>query len=516
VCNTPSGLEKELIEILKSSNEPLKLKEIYTMLQHKGINATIDSVRKTLERLILKGIVKRVGRGLYSYVPHKTLDVFTSPDTLTQQALDDILHKVRGSPIISMEFLEKLKALKARDKDFKNLKIRKANPLKGVEKITIGGSAADDSSRSIRQYASWSGGSFVRVSGRIRIAGIASLDIHLTEDLPKIDLQGIRFLPEHIEKGGSAEFVLERFKRPFIEEPTILRDLDIDFDIAQEFARKISDYELIEFNQDVMELALAEAKRKSTSSDIAIAFIDGSILPGHLDPKIHPNSKDLDKWPPEMAKQVLKRKERILRRFLHIYEYARLSENIILVGAIKNSNDMSLQASIGAYYDVPDQALLMNAMKEGEILGPFRKHRVEKVLLEELGKFDIEHIKDIAVDSFYVKKRENMLPLQLDIVFPENVEEKTKDVTLDIIHHLTMDSEKHTKIASESISIPTLGPLRIVDMEVSKRSLEIEAIINKELGRELFNIMEALAKYAGIGISIYVLKLDWWRLERLM
>jgi hypothetical protein len=96
------------------------------------------------------------------------------------------------------------------------------------------------------------------------------------------------------------------------------------------------------------------------------------------------------------------------------------------------------------------------------------------------------------------------------------MEEKIKDFTLDIIYHLTVDSEKHTKIASESISTPTLGPLRIVDMEVSKRSLEIVAMINKELGRELFNIMEALAKYAGIGISIYVLKLDSWRLERLM
>jgi predicted transcriptional regulator len=511
--NTGSGLEKLLIEILENANGPMELKEIYTILRHKGVNTTTDSVRKTLERLALKGIVKRVSKGLYSYVPHKTLDVFTSPDTLTQQVLDDILHKVRGSPIIAMDFLEKLKALKAQDENFK---IRKANPLKEVEKVAIGGSAADDSSRPIRVYASWSGGSFVRVSGRIRIAGIASLDIHLTEDLPKIDLQGIKFLPEHIEEGGSAEFVLERFKRPFIEKPTILRDLDIDFDIAQEFARKISDYELIEFNQDVIELALAEAKRKSTSSDIAIAFIDGSILPGHLDPKIYPSSKDLDKWPPDMAKQVLKRKERILRRFLHIYEYARLSENIILVGAIKNSNDMSLQASIGAYYDAPDQALLMNAMKEGEILGPFRKHRVEKVLLYELRKFNIEHTENIAVDSFYIKKRENMLPPQLDIVFPENMEEKIKDFTLDIIYHLTVDSEKHTKIASESISTPTLGPLRIVDMEVSKRSLEIVAMINKELGRELFNIMEALAKYAGIGISIYVLKLDSWRLERLM
>lgn len=470
-------------------------------------------MRKTLERLILKGIVKRVDKGLYSYVPHKTLDVFTSRDTLAQQALADItavLRQIRGNPIVSIEFLEKLKA------QDKSIKMRRANPLKGVKKVTIGGSAADDSSRLIKAYANWSRGSLIRASARVRLAGIAPLEIHVTEGLPKIDLQEIKFIPEHIERGRSAEFVLEKLKRPFIEKPITLRDLDIDFNIVQEFARKISDYELIEFNQDVIELALAEAKRKSTSSDIAIAFIDGSILPEHLDPKIHPNSRDLDKWPPEMAKQILKRKEKILRRFLRIYEYAHLSENIILVGAIKNSNDMSLQAKIGAYYDAPDQVLLINAMRDGEIeiLGPFKKHRVEKVLVNELKKFNIEYAEDIAIDSFYVKGGGDMLPLQLDIVFPENTDDKTKDFVLDVIYHLTEISEKHRKITTEPVS--TLKPLNIVDKKVSDKSLEIEIMIKKELEHVLYNVMELLARYVDIGIAIFALKLDSWSLERLM
>jgi hypothetical protein len=497
-----SRLEKAIIEILKRSGEALELTEIYSILKRKGARTTPESVRKTLERLTYKGVVIKDGRGLYR-LSQKTLDLFihsgSEPITIS-------LEEIGSDLVIGLELLERVKA--------RGVTLRKVGSLDRARRIIVGGSAADESSRPLRPYANWSHGSFVRASARIRIAGITSLSINITDGHPKIALEKIRFLPEHIEKGGSVEFLVERFKRPFIERPLVIRGLTQD--VAQEFARKMSEYDLIEFKQGMIDLALAEAKYKSTSCDLAVAFIDGSILPEHLDPYISPDSETLAEWPPEMARLILKRKERILRKFIQIYESAYLSENTILVGAIKNSRDRSLQALANFYYDVSDQVLLTGSMKEGDILGPFKKHRAEKVLLEELNKFNIKYSKEVAVESFYIKRRGDMLPLQLDVVYPESMDRETRNLLLEILYYLTEASEKHTRIASENVFVPTLAPIRIVDDEVSKKAREIEMIVERDLEGKLYSAIRLLEEYLEkypLDLALFVYKQQLGRIE---
>jgi hypothetical protein len=499
-----SGLEKAIIEILKRSGEALELMEIYSILKRKGVQTTTESTRKTLERLIYKGIVTKDARGLYR-LSQKTLDLFVHPSS---EPITISLEEISSDLVIGLELLERVKA--------RGVALRRAGSLDRARTIIIGGSAADESSRPLKPYANWSHGSFVRASARIRIAGIAPLLINVTDGHHKIALERIRFLPEHIEKGGSVEFLMERFKRPFIERPLVMRDLT--YDVAQEFARKISEFDLIEFKQEMIDLAIAEAKYKSTSCDLAVAFIDGSILPGHLDPYIFPDSETLARWPPEMAELILKRKERILKKFINIYESVYLSTNIVLVGAIKNSNDRSLQALAGLYHDAPDQVLLMGSMKEGDVIGPFKKHRAERVLLEELRKFKIRYSKEVAIESFYVKRRGDTIPLQLDIVFPESMDRGTRNLFLEIIYYLTEASEKHTRIASEDVYIPTLAPIRIIDEEVSKKAREIEIIAERDLGGKLYSAIKLLEEYLEkypypLDLALFVYKQQLGRIE---
>jgi hypothetical protein len=386
--------------------------------------------------------------------------------------------------------------------------IRKVNDLK--KDISIGGAVADDSSEPLRSYASLRYGGFIRVSARIRIGCIMTFNIELSDGFPKVIVPDFsrtppKFLPEHIAQGGSAEFLYERFRRPYLQSPIVTKGLD--YEIAWEFTKKLNDYDLVEFNLNIIEQAVSEAKHKASSCDVAIALVDGSIIPGHLDPYIYSGSNILNKWPSDMARFILERKERILFEFLNIYESIHRSDNMVLVGAIKRSNDRSLQAMADVYYDASDQILLASAGLEGKILGPFRKHRTMKILLDELEKFSLRRCKEIFIDSYYIMKKRDSLPLQVDVVFPKYMDDVERHFILDLIYHLTEISGKHTQIervlSGGDLEISTLRPILIVDEEAEKKLKQVKEVVEKDLSAKLYGILKELESISSIDFALF-------------
>ena len=429
-----------------------------------------------------------------------------------------LLEKISVTSIAGIELLKLVESGKVKLQKFEDL--GKINT-----DLIVGGSVADESSRSIGSRASWSPGVFVRVSARVRIGGVATYDIFVKEGIPTLNvmIDDIDIIPEHLKRGDSVEFLVERLKRPYLEDARVIRGLDGE--ISQEVARKLSDYDLIEFNQELIELAIARGKHKGTSSDLSIVFIDGSILPGHLDPGIYPGSNYFKGWPPDLEEMILKRKEQILRRFISIYDSVYTSKNVILIGVAKQSADRSLQYMSNIYYDVPDAILLSNILKRGEILGPFRKHRVEKELYEQLDRFSITYTSEkLMVDSYYIMVRENSLPLQIDIVFPKYLEDydghNIRNIVLWLLAHphLSEISEKHTRLSRHGAGVPTLKPIRIIDEKISEKSKGIALLIEKDLARTLHDVLRYLGELAlkGVDISLYVYNSQLRGLRRLL
>jgi hypothetical protein len=469
---------------------PLSIHTIYSILQRKGIKTTRESLRKVLERLESKGLVKRINKGVYIYSrEYFTLDLFLES-------------KPEYPPIRLWEIKELAAAHLELLKHANKIEI---DHIDNFNNLFIGGVAVDDGSRLISSMASFGLG-FVRVSARIRIACILPFYMDTNVGSPTVipQMDKIEYYPEHITQGGTAEFLVERFKKPFLDlkKPYKIRSNGIDYEIASKVAKKLSEYDLVEFNMNMINYAVSRAAYKASSCDVALALVDGSILPGHLDPDIHPGSKNIEKIKEEstyLAKLLLDRKRNILQGFLSIYERILNSENIILVGAIKRSNDETLQAKARIHYGIPDQRLLRNAGLEKVILGPFEKHRVVKVLLDQFEAFSLIPREEIKIKSYYIMWRRDALPLQTDVLFPKSLYEDNSIETkiLKLLYDLTEESTKHTYIREiwegGNDIIPTLRPIAIVDEVVGKKAAEISEIIEKELSFKLNDVLLYLA-----------------------
>jgi hypothetical protein len=109
-----------------------------------------------------------------------------------------------------------------------------------------------------------------------------------------------------------------------------------------------------------------------------------------------------------------------------------------------------------------------------------------------------------------------MLPLQLDVVYPESMDRETRNLLLEILYYLTEASEKHTRIASENVFVPTLAPIRIVDDEVSKKAREIEMIVERDLEGKLYSAIRLLEEYLEkypLDLALFVYKQQLGRIE---
>ena len=490
LCRHSLSLDTEL-----EGAVPFTLEELYQILQKKGVKTTRETVRKTLEKLISKGVVERDKKGLFICARRQTtLDMFFNTDykKYSRFLIYEIpLSKIEHSISFAQELFEKI--------------VQKGINLSKVEdRINIvgdlGASAADDSSRSLKVHIVHHT-HIAGISARIRIGGIAPFITEVKNGMVTVSMDDeVELLPEHIKRGGSVEFLVEGFrKRPYVEPRLVAKNItsDQDFQIMREYVGKLNDYSIIEFHHQLIQHAIDRAERKASSFDFAIAFIDGSILPGHLDPKIHPGSEELKNWPPEMATKLVEYKYKLLDQFISIYKrVAEQRDDVVLVGASKRSEDRTLQHRVKVYYDVPDQELLSNVGLENAILGPFEKHRVVE-LKEQLELLNLTYPADMKIDSYYIFRSTTMMPLQIDVVFPKNMEQEQRNEIVKLIAHLVEESEKHSRIAEQSgevKAISTLRPIRLVDLEVTKISEQIAKVVEKELARKIYDIMEFLAQ----------------------
>jgi hypothetical protein len=514
------GFESKILELLRrlgkaSLDEICRAFRQETGLSQEPIEKLRDRVRKALERLEAKRLVKKIGRGLYEYSRHPTLDDFFEGGEGSGEAIIE-LDKIHVSVDIGSKLLKIAEE--------RGAKLRDVGYLKGG--FYVSAVAADESSHSLEPYATLHSGAIIRISTRIRVGCIAPFGFELYGDSlktipPEALGRQLKFIPEHISRGGTVEFSVEKLdlpklKRPYLESPIFIRRLS--FRVASEVAKKLSDYDMVEFKLDMIEQAVAEAKYEASSSDITLAFVDGWILPGHLDPFIYPGSGIFDEWPEEVTKLILGRKERILRKFLGIYQSTYGSENVVLVGAHKNSNDRTLQSLAGIYHSYPDQQLLARLGIEGKVLGPLKKHRVEGSedeeggLVRELKKFGIQVKRgDIDIESYYIMKRKDSLPLQIDVIFPKYMEERERSFIIDTIYYLTEVSEKHTWLrgmsGKESFKVLTLRPISIVDEKVGKKAEELAEVMERDLSMKLYDLFEELERYgrglADVALFVY-------------
>jgi len=499
-----STLEKGILSILNEVGE-IDLRGLIQAVKRRGLSGSDESIRKALERLILKGFVIKTARGRYARV--KTLDEWFGaeikmPETLTKFSVHEYI-------TMGQELRERLRSL--------SIPIRKIDDIKSKLRgeWLLGGSAADDSSRPIRPYARIFTGAIITVYARIRLGGILPFELEIENLKPSYRfMDNIRFIPEHIDK-GDIEFLVKRLKSPYLERGSIsiARTLiGVPLERIHKIVEKFNEYDIIEFNRGLIQMNLLEAEMKSTYTDYVFALVDGDILPGHLDPHVTPSSdfiKELEEENPEVARELLRRKREILENYALIYETVRKSKNVVLVGAVKNANDKTLQYEAGVYYGLSDQKVLASGgLREGEILGPIREHRL-KVWVEQVEEMGLNLPREEPpIETYYIAKSDRGLPLKLDIVFPEDLSDEEKEKLLAILWIMATEDEVHTKMTDDPWQYRySLYPVIVVDRRVWEKSGEIATIVEKELEGKLIEVMRYIAEIAlryGTDVMLFV------------
>ncbi len=202
------------------------------------------------------------------------------------------------------------------------------------KRLSIGGAVADDSSRIIKPRIISSDAKTITFS-RIRfwIAGVAPFSIAISDGGLGVDViyDKLQFLPEDFEKG---RFEIA-FNKIFIEPTVAIKNLgEYDIRAIKGFIRKIKGFDKTEFTQMMISRALEIAEKLSSSYDISVVMIDGSIIPAFI-PEIYFGMSKSFEYFSEFIKIMLEKEREILQRFINIYERVYKSKNIVMVGAIK-------------------------------------------------------------------------------------------------------------------------------------------------------------------------------------
>jgi len=500
-----TNLEDEILAILRRV-ESIGLSDLYRMLKARNprLVKSEESLRKALERMELKGLVRNLGRGRYAK-PRDLLSYLEKPRL--ESLLSDIEIEITKFGIdtrikAGWELRQHLQKA--------GIPITSIRELKGS--YVIGGAAGDESSRHIRPFAKMYTGSIVTVTARVRLGGVLPYiaSIEGPRAMPSISTDDPHYIPDHINRGGTIELLVKKFREPFVGVPKKLEGVSVE--LASELARKYDEYAIEELKVELIMLSLNEARYKRSSSDFSIALIDGSILPGHLDPHIAPGTRkyiEIEKEAPDIAKDLLKTKERILRNYWTLYAQAHHSKNLILVGAIKSSEDITLQSTVAqTYYGYTDQEVLASGgLKEGEVLGPFKKHRLRE-WVGQITEMEIEDLpkEEPPIESYYIEKFPHGKPLQLDIVFPETFSQDDRMSVLSVLYTMIEGSDRHKELQGTPTLVPTLMPLKLIDDLVSKKSREITNIVEREVEavlQEIFGRLAELAYRYGIDFALY-------------
>jgi len=494
-------LEEEIWGIIKELGK-VCLRELREALLSRDIKVSEETVRKTLERMMLKGRVARVSTGCYARV--KTLDEYFSEEKEEKIEIPVVLRKAKvayGRQLVEQVLKE--------HPNIKLLDIEKAaGGLRG--EYIIGGATSDESFRFLRTYSRMYTGSIIAAYARLRIGG--TLPFELSFNLgnykkPHYQFDGVRFIPDYIDKmGGSVEVLVKRIKiiEPIIKKDEKLKGLPIE--LFKEVTSKYSDYDSIEYRLDIYFSAVYEARRKRYSSDYIIALVDGSLFPGHLDPGIRPCNErcpsklmaELERDYPDIVKELLERKVNIIKKYSQLYQQA--EDNIVLVGAIKHSNDETLQVLVGEYYGISDQKLLsLGGLRGGEVLGPVRKHRL-KEWVEEVKAMELDTkigTREPPIETYYVMKSSDGLPACFDIIFPESLSEREKKLVLYVLYQMLEEDQRHSQFSTEPRLIThTPYPIIVLDDILTKKSREIANLMSAEMEQALTELLRKLAELA--------------------
>lgn len=508
-------LESEILAILNTYGA-LDLKTIVELVnRRRRPPTTSESVRKALEKLQLRGLVISTDRGKYAV--KRSLEDYLFHDEEIEHLYEEINRELEIITKIKPQGL--LIGRELRDKLVNVMKLTQVMkvptefPLGRLEGLFVGGAAVDESIRSIRSIARTYSGGVIGAYARLRLGAVAPFEVHIEQGGLTYAFGDVNFWPEGILNGDLVEFVVRKVVEPRAQ--TLQKLEGLPPDMIKELMEKFSEYDIIEFNLELANLSVDNSWLKSPLTDYNLALVDGSIIPGHLDPHITPYSDkiaQIEREQPDVAKELLRRKAEILRGYWRLYERVRESKDIILIGAVKNSMDSTLQLMTGIYYDAPDQKVLSEGgLEEGEVLGPIRKHRLRE-WVKEVEAMDLANEippQEPPIETYYVMSGPQGLPLQVDAVFPEDIDRDKleKRRLLSLIYYMAVNDKKHTELSPmPELYVRTLKPIAFIDEQVSERAKVMANIVSRELEAIVSDILDRLAYYAnkyGIDFAIF-------------
>jgi len=495
-----NDLKIRIIELLRRRG-PLKLSQIAEALHQDA-----ERIRKILERMSKNHppAVKRLKHGVYALAePMIKNDVdieFFIPPLDFYSTVTDVPSEI-GIVQYYADASKLLQRLRSRINDESSLEflfdsdatlINLRDNLRSQNLISAF-VAGDESTQPIRYRArplfdrTSKVVTFVTLSSILRLGGsITAVDeidgLMIRRELERSELE---LLPRDIEKGvPEIEFLLRRFRGRYLYTPEQDRYSNMPVSVASEIAAKTREFEIEEFKLSILQYMVGNAKRFSNYDYVLVTY-DGSILPGHLDPHIRPNSEKIKNWPQEIAREILDWKKRIMMQYSSIYQLIENSNNLVLAGIIKQSSDKTLAwRLLGEELGVPDQYLLSSTLEDGQVIMPFKPHRVEQWALEAR-ELNIPHEK-INVWLTYLKKS-SLLAAPIHLVMPANFGEEDVVNVLGILYTILTGSEKHTYLDSRyHLSLyqgerPTTVHIKIVDDIISRKTQAVAQIIEREI-----------------------------------
>jgi len=269
---------------------------------------------------------------------------------------------------------------------------------------------------------------------------------------------------------------------------------------ARRVERALKDQWGVAKQLELLRLIIDESRR-SAGCGLVIAVMDGSIIPWELNMDVVPGSKFFSGLPDDLRDKMLDTEKKLFQGFHELYNDVYNSGNTILVGAVKRSKDWTLQAmaNVVPSSEYPDQVRLAEVMGEGTVLRSPIVHYRFRDFTEKLGVFGIDHV-DYVVRTYYVRRDMATYPLKLEVLYPKALPEGVREAIPHLLAYLTVASDKHTYIAAkaggDTLSVPTLKPILVIDKEVSERGAAESARAAYELDKYWERIKDELVECA--------------------
>ena len=370
----------------------------------------------------------------------------------------------------------------------------------GIRKVLI--ISADETMRIFRVVARyWDRVSILKVMSKFGLVKEFVFDMQKNEFTCGEDGCWFSFVPEDL---GSTKDILYFYYIPISAKVEGVKNRHI----IRKISEKRRDFENALFHAELMSKSLKRANSVGNEYDLVLVLIDGPLLPPHLDPYVSPGTRFmLDVWKlvsqDEMTK-LLEMKEYMLRAYLNIFERVLGSRNIVLVGAVKRSEDQTLQYKVFKHIEEgrSDVDVLISYLKGGKGIGPYFIDRLF-MFAKELRRFNIKKITDeeikhdVPIHSYMIRMYEYALPMRLDVLSPPALRGMEQNI-VDFLANFIVPSGKHTYIAGKEegilLKVPTLFPIYLVDKELDMWSAFVESVYRAEIKKAWDLIKDRLFK----------------------